>query len=305
MDVQERVLLCRPHGGLNDTLDVIEHCWRYAEHTNRQLIIDTSRSSFCANFGKYFRSRFEDNQTLFELSDAVIEQLNVKSCSVPEIEGRIGEYATRIQLHETISHLEWRLPVEHVSSKSLGISFDADYSADLVVHENYRTGALASSLLRRLVFQRNISDEISTRLRELRKHKYLGVHIRNSDIKSDYHEFFARMKENFDNQTVLICSDDYHVIEYAKHHLGKSVVLTSSEIPDLGGQPYQIPFVDGEEARRKLSLDALVDLIALGESQELFSTLIVNREVIHSGFSQLAAELCADKSISRELFNAR
>jgi hypothetical protein len=111
------------------------------------------------------------------------------------------------------------------------------------------------------------------------------------------------MKNQFDNQIVLICSDDSHVIEYAKQYLEKSVVLTSSEIPDLGGQPYQIPFVHGEEAKKKLSIDAIVDLIALGESREVFSTLIVNREVAHSGFSQLAAELCADKSIAHELFD--
>ena len=301
MKVQERVLLCRPHGGLNDSLDVIEHCWRYAANSNRQLIIDMSRSSFCTNFGKFFTTRFDDSMTLFELSDVVIEQLNMKNCSVPEIEGRIGEYVTRIQLHETISHLEWRLPVEDVSSKSLGISFDTEYSADLIVHESYRMGALASSLLRRLVFQKNVSEEISTRLLELRKHKYLGIHIRNSDIKSDYHEFFTRMKEKFDDQIVLVCSDDSRVIEYAIQNLDKSVVLTSSEIPQLAGQPYQIPFVNGAEAREKLSMDALVDLVALGESQELFSTLIINREVVHSGFSQLAAELCADKSISQEL----
>ena len=303
MVVQERVLLCRPHGGLNDSLDVIEHCWRYAERTKRQLIIDMSRSSFCTNFGRIFKHRFGDNSTLFEISDSVIEQLNLKSCSLPEIEGRIGEYVTRIQLHETISELEWRLPVEDLSSKSLGISFDNEYSADLVVYENYRVGALASSLLRRVKFQPSIGNEISARLVKLRAQRYLGIHIRNSDIKSNYKEFFSRMKNQFDNQVVLICSDDSQVIEYAKHHLEKSVVLTSSEIPDLGGQPYQIPFVQGEEAKNKLSVDALVDLIALGESQEVFSSLIVNREVAHSGFSQLAAELCADKTIAHELFD--
>jgi hypothetical protein len=303
MVVQERVLLCRPHGGLNDTLDVIEHCWRYAERTNRQLILDMSRSSFCTNFGKLFKNRFDDNSTLFEISNSIIEQLNMKSCSLPEIEGRVGQYVTRIQLHDTISHLEWRMPVEDSSSKSLAISFDEEYSEDLVVHENFRSGAMASSLLRRLKFQKSVSDEISARLVNLRSQEYLGIHVRNSDIKSDYHEFFARMKDKLNNQIVLICSDDYQVIEYAKRYLENSVVLTSSEIPDLGGQPYQIPFVDGEEARNKLSLDALVDLIALGESQELFSTLIVNREIAHSGFSQLAAELCADKSIAKALFD--
>ena len=303
MVVQERVLLCRPHGGLNDSLDVIEHCWQYAERTNRQLIIDMSRSSFCTNFGRIFKHRVDGDSTLFEISDSIIEQLNLKSCSLPEIEGRIGEYVTRIQLHETISELEWRLPVEDTSSKSLGMSFDVEYLADLVVYENYRIGALASSLLRRVKFQKTVGDEISARLANLRGQNYLGVHIRNSDIKSDYKEFFSRMKNQFDNQVVLICSDDSHVIEYAKHCLEKSVVLTSSEIPDLGGQPYQIPFVHGEEAKKKLSIDALVDLIALGESREVFSTLIVNREVAHSGFSQLAAELCADKSIAHELFD--
>jgi len=83
--------------------------------------------------------------------------------------------------------------------------------------------------------------------------------------------------------------------------LDRSVVLTSSEIPDMGGLPYQLPFVEGDKARDKLSLDALVDLIALSEAEEIFSAPIVNRTVTQSGYSQLAAELCADKSIGRGL----
>jgi len=302
MNLQERVLLCRPHGGLNDTLSVIERCWCYAESTNRQLILDMSRSAFCTNFASIFINKSESNTTLFEVSDSCLRQLNLKTCFPSVLETRIDSYVTRIQLHESISHLEWRRPVEDESSISLALSFDKDYSADLVVHEGYRANALASSLLRRVKFQKKIGDEICVRLKHLRTQKYLGVHIRNSDLKSDYINFFQRMKNRFDNQVVLICSDDFQVLDYGKSFLDTSHVLTSSEVPDLGGLPYQLAFVEGEQAKSKLSLDALVDLIALSEAEEIFSTSIVNRTDSLSGYSQLAKELWADKSIVKGLF---
>ena len=94
------------------------------------------------------------------------------------------------------------------------------------------------------------------------------------------------MKEKFDNQIVLVCSDDSRVIEYAIRNLDKSVVLTSSEIPQLAGQPYQIPFVNGAEAREKLSMDALVDLVAQGDL-DLFDHAGVRRRDLHRGLVAL------------------
>jgi len=216
MELQERVLLCRPHGGLNDTLDVIEHCWRYAERTNRQLILDMSRSSFCTNFANIFSNKIINDSTLFEISGSCLQQLNSKTCFPSAIEAKIDSYITRIQLHERLIHLEWRQPVEDESSTNLSISFDKDYPADLVVHESFRIGALASSLLRRVKFQKKFADEVSDRLKNFVSQKYLGVHIRNSDIKSDYVGFFETMKKQFDNKTVLLCSDDSQVIQYGK-----------------------------------------------------------------------------------------
>jgi hypothetical protein len=45
-----RILLCRPQGGLNDTLCQIHRCIIYAFVHHRKLIIDTTRAGFLMNF---------------------------------------------------------------------------------------------------------------------------------------------------------------------------------------------------------------------------------------------------------------
>jgi hypothetical protein len=50
-----KYLLCRPRGGLNDTLVQIYDCYKYCEKYNRCLLIDTTYSSFMkSSFSDYF-----------------------------------------------------------------------------------------------------------------------------------------------------------------------------------------------------------------------------------------------------------
>ena len=62
----ERLLLCRPLGGLNDILCQVERACRYAERFDRTVIIDTRHQSttyFRDSFSRYFISR-EDRLVL-------------------------------------------------------------------------------------------------------------------------------------------------------------------------------------------------------------------------------------------------
>ena len=49
-----KYLLCRPRGGLNDTLTQISLCLDYAFKFKRHLIIDTMRSGILDRFDNYF-----------------------------------------------------------------------------------------------------------------------------------------------------------------------------------------------------------------------------------------------------------
>lgn len=56
--MEEKYLLCRPLGGLNDILCQINYCYNYCIKFNRILLIDTSflyeHNSFSCSFDKYF-----------------------------------------------------------------------------------------------------------------------------------------------------------------------------------------------------------------------------------------------------------
>ena len=56
----QRLLLCRPQGGLNDMLCQVEACCRYGERSGRSVIVDTNYAGstyFRDDLRNYFRSR--------------------------------------------------------------------------------------------------------------------------------------------------------------------------------------------------------------------------------------------------------
>ena len=87
-------LLCRPRGGLNDTLCMIEMCWRYAEKFDRQLIIDTKNSALFEDFDKYFRFIDKTVAVTGSISDALLQHLNTLPCNPKALEGRVDTYRT-------------------------------------------------------------------------------------------------------------------------------------------------------------------------------------------------------------------
>jgi hypothetical protein len=88
----------------------------------------------------------------------------------------------------------------------------------------------------------------------------------------------------------LVCSDDFGVIEYARAFFGSSKILVSSEIPDTRGRALH---ESGDH--RKNTIDAIVDLFALGRSEKLFFS---NATVGYaSGFSVLAEHLHRNKYV--------
>ena len=56
--IVDRVVLFRPHGGLNEVLGVINHAWRFAETTRQNLVVDASRSGFAHDFGRWFTPKW-------------------------------------------------------------------------------------------------------------------------------------------------------------------------------------------------------------------------------------------------------
>ena len=181
------------------------------------------------------------------------------------------------------------------SNPSIPLSFDfsKEYEHSVLVHEQCGGGRLSLDLLEKIRISPALRSIILDRISHLHG-KYRAVHIRNTDLKTDYKEFFGRILPEIQGKRLLVCSDDAAVIEYARNFGHSLEILTSSEIPDTQGRALHY-FGD----RKKNAIDAIVDLIALGKSEKLYFT--VHNEGRLSGFSRLAEHLFRNKYVMQNL----
>lgn len=283
---KQRYLLCRPQGGLNDTLCQIEKCWKYAWRTNRLLIVDTRNSGLACGFSEFFELRKKSSRVIFDANEETLEFLNELTCYPVELRGK---------LH--IMDMALFTPPNFVlkSNPSIPLSFDfsKEYQHAVLVHEQCGGGRLSLDLLEKIRISRALRPIILDRISHLHG-KYCAVHVRNTDLKTDYKEFFGRILPEIQGKRLLVCSDDATVIEYARRFSHSLEILTSSEIPDTRGRALHY-FGD----RKKNAVDAIVDLIALGKSEKLYFT--VHAGGILSGFSRLAEHLFRNKYVIQNL----
>lgn len=206
-------------------------------------------------------------------------------------------YQFEIRLHETMSHLEWRLPVDSVSGEPLHVDLSLDHTEPVILHEVYSGAPGSLDVLERLQFTPRTRRVIRRRLRRLPEGDYVGVHIRHSDLQTDYVPFLAQCADALAGRNVLVCSDDGDVLQQAPLLLPRLRVATVSSVPPSRGVPYQADFHPRRRARRKLAIDTLVDLIALASASEVIFPEIANCATQFSGFSRLARDLAGRPDI--------
>ena len=129
---------------------------------------------------------------------------------------------------------------------------------------------------------------------------YEAIHIRNTDYRSNYKYFFAKLKKKFKGKTVLVCSDDGGVIEYANNFFSDSKILSFSNKEKFNGKPLHLNSnYTNDEDRKKATINAIVDLLMLGGAKVFY---YIGGEHGHpSGYSVLAAYLCNNKGVLRSL----
>ena len=294
-------VLCRPNGGLSDNLVTIARCLAYAQRTERILVVDARNSHFAKDYSRVFRWA-SPSVHMLRLPASLARDMNKWTCFPPEIAGRVSNYATRTLLHPQISTLEYRIIIDDKSGVILNFDFDADYNEQVLIYDNYSAGVLLPiDTLRELKLRWTWKIWVCWRLRRLRKLEYVGLHVRNSDLKSDVQATFDLVREKVSGKTLVACSDDQSVLDMANDFFADAHVVTPSHLGDRGGKPYQLPFIEGRYASMKLTLDTLVDLMAMGLARELFVARIVNRREEVSGFSSLCQSLQREQQVVTQL----
>jgi hypothetical protein len=228
------------------------------------------------DFGKYFRLFF-NSQSIHLLPMKTFAKDSKKMSCLPTPLNGIGieyesQYSPNIGYH-----------VRSNTSCKLSFDMDTDHPEQLLVHEQCGGGIGFYSLYYfRLANQ--LATEIKNRIRDLPS-KYVGIHVRNTDVKTNYREFFSSIKSIVDGEYLLLVTDSHEVIEYANSFFN-SKILTVSKIPDLQGLSlHHNPMYTSWQS----NIDCFADLIALSGSR---SIILPSPTIGYpSGFAKLAIDL--------------
>ena len=290
-----RFLLCRPRGGMNDTLCQIQRCWDYAVRYQRILIIDTTCSGLHGPFSDFFELRRPRSWIELQLTSRRLADLEPLSCQPEAIAHRIGQYRSAI---------EWSRDhgiVLKGTRTQISFDFNQDHPEAVLVHEQGGGGQGSFDLLEQLRLASSIVAEITGTLERCPR-PYVGIHVRNTDYRTDYISLFEDLATELRGQRVLVCSDDAAVIQEARQHFWASELLVTSEPPHSQGEPlHHINTFQDISVSHRLAHEALIDLLALGGSSSLHFRS--HRAGESSGFSLLAQHLQRHQDVIKALLH--
>jgi hypothetical protein len=274
-----KYLLCRPAGGLNDTLVQIYHCYEYCKKHNRCLLVDTAHSSFFLNsFHKYFTFINEDN-IIYDTEIIKNLILNNKFSVYPNM-------LTDILYSYKSSYVIDSIRYNNIS---LRLDFTKEYDADIILHNDCGAGhgAKTLSLLR---INNWLIDIINYRYNLIKK-PYTSIHIRNTDHKTDYMQFCKNNHDVIINDNIFLATDSKNTLDYFKS-IKKDNLYTF--ITSLDNNNYPLHYNDYND-KEEVIIDTISDLLLLALSTKcVFPT-------IKMGYATLAYSLFNNKELVNRL----
>lgn len=289
-----RYLFCRPHGGLNDTLVQLELCRRHAARFGRTIVVDLSRSGLRLPFDDVFAAGQGFGAPVLGLTPDLARAFDdCRSVKPLPIAGRVSSYVA-----------EWNAKADCTTERQSGVrvtfDFDRDHPETLIVHEEAGGGTRGFGFLRHVALAPAIADVVARRLVPLGV-DYDSIHVRHTDLSTDYVALFANCRRLFAVRRLLVCSDSAEVKAYAATVFADSAILSAADIPDLPGQP--LHEAKGENPE-KTTVDLLCDLFAIARSSTYVFTAVRSRggrRPGFSGFSVLADMLRQQPAVVRGL----
>ncbi|MEL6064822.1 MULTISPECIES: hypothetical protein [unclassified Methylobacterium] len=258
---------------MNDMLCQIEAACRYAERSDRRVFVDTSYKKsmhFRDNFSKYFGSRW--NRLIVD-SNLLDPDLDAMSVFPRELTGRITSYTPKW----SAAAANW---IDTETGVRLSFDFTRTYDEQIVLHHAQNGGPTAVAAMSRLKLNSQLVDALAERIRIIGR-PYCGVHIRNTDYKTDYVNAISGIKHLL-SPPVFIATDDAVCREACAEILGRSNVIYFSDLSNDSGMP--LHFVQNQETVFGRNTDAILDLLTLSFSTRFFRFRLQNN-IYHSVFS--------------------
>ncbi len=291
-----RYVLCRPRGGFNDQMVQFEFCRRHAARFGRTLIVDFSQGGLRLPFDEVFVPNDGFGCPVITWSAVVAAALDQIESVAPA--GQAG----RISANASNGHLVLNDVICMQTGELLTFDLKRDHDERLLVHEQYGGGIKSLLVLQRVGLVPALANDIARRLVKLGS-DYDAIHVRHTDLNTDYRHLFMRCRALMADRDLLICSDSAEVkAEAASIFKDGTRLLSAASIPEHGGKTLHFtPYA----SERQMVVDMLSDLLAMARSRRfVFSALRQKRrgQAAFSGFTLLAESLHQHPEIVRGLF---
>jgi hypothetical protein len=291
--VGQKYLLCRPRGGLNDSLCQIQKCFDYAQKYSRVLIIDAKDSGLMGEFSDFFSPVSEEVKVYG--SRVEFDYSNLLECSCyPDVmfdgSGRYKIAFSALQHHQNY--------IDVSSGTLLTFDFNRDYEELVLIHEQCGGGTMSFGFLGKFRLADAVLAIAKIRLKDLQG-DYLSIHVRNTEeYLTNYQYFFNKIFSKVAHKKLLVCSDDPSVVAYAKEFFIHTEIISVSNIRSVGNKPLHFHSTyENDDEKRDATINSLMDCVALAGASKFF---YMNPAHGHpSGFAVLTAHLCNNR---RNLF---
>jgi hypothetical protein len=287
----ERLLLCRPLGGLNDILCQIEHACAYADRFERTVVVDTLEQS-----DRYFRDRFSNyfdslQGNLVLDADTVRDRLDALDVSPAFLAGRVRACRPRYDAAQQ----SW---IDEPSGRPVSFDFEHDHAATLLVHHAAGGGINSIRALARLRLREQLVDTLRARLAVVGR-RYVGLHIRDTDYRTNYKALLGKAPIEA-GERVFLATDSATALAHCHAAFGVGRVFSFAALPKDGSRLHHIADRADAYARNR---DAIVDLLmlALARGFHMFQIEPNPFGAQFSGYSVLAANLRSNPALLARL----
>ncbi|MDR0466007.1 MAG: nodulation protein NodZ, partial [Deltaproteobacteria bacterium] len=181
----EKYVLCVPREGFNDVLCQMETAWDYAARHGRILVVDARHSALEDSFAQYFATK--DTRVLLHPGEALLRHFDGLDVYPPFLRGRVSRHAREVVDVQNDDGI--LVKVDADACRPLTFDMSRPYREELLVHHAHGGSCRGLVCLQKLKLLPEIALRIVRRLADLGE-DYDAVHIRNTDIGTDYLPFF-------------------------------------------------------------------------------------------------------------------
>jgi hypothetical protein len=282
-----KYILCRPEGGINDVFCQIQNCFQYAISHQRILLVDTHSTGFHEPIGNYFISKAENLVFLKENEADIYFQ---KATSIyPSLTGSIlGYKPVYKESHNFCNELD---------GKTLSFDFQKGYEHQLLLHHACGGGTSSNSLFNYLTLSDVLKEKIVSLFLKIPK-PYCSIHIRNTDLKTNYKEIF---RNPFSFKHIFLATDSKETLEYAKTECYEHKIFNFSTKLSSNDIPIHMHSINNPNSldRSTINTEAFIDLFLLGLGQQFVA--LPTQQGYYSGFTLLANFLFQNKKLLYQL----